>query len=318
MNYYDILGVDKSSSKDDIKKAYRKLAMKNHPDKGGDPEKFKQISEAYEVLTNDEKRAEYDNPHSEHADVLNFFNQMFGGGGGPQRRAARQLGDIIKDIEIPLSKVYHGTELKFKITLEQKCFSCYDKCRTCNGNGVIRMSHHMIQMIVMEQPCPQCGGGGGRSLGCMQCSMGTLNTERLVQLRIPSGCPDGKAFVFEGFGEQKTKPSDISGNLIIRVRVKNDSKFERDGDALILRHRISFVESIIGFPLIVPHFDGSFMFDTRQWGVIDPTRVYEIPEKGMNGAPLKVIFTIDYPKRPWTSTESSIIRECFELKIKCA
>jgi DnaJ family protein A protein 2 len=313
MSHYETLGVDRNASTDEIKKAYRKLAMKNHPDKGGDSEKFKQISEAYEVLSNDEKRESYDNPNPQ-ADVMNFFNQMFGG--QQQQQQHTQLGDIVKEIEIPLSRVFHGTDLKFKITLEQKCFACYERCKTCRGQGVVRMTHHMIQMIMMEQPCPQCHGRCGASRGCMQCSMGTVNVERLVHLKIPAGCPDGKMFAFEGFGEQKNKPNDIPGKLIIRIHVKNDSKFERDGDALLYKQNISFIDSILGFPLTVPHFDGTFVVDTRQWGVIDPTRVYEIPNKGMNGAPIKVKFTIDYPKKIWTNQESSAIRECFELKIK--
>lgn len=312
MSHYDTLGVDKNASKDEIKKAYRKLAMKKHPDKGGDPEEFKKISEAYEVLSDDEKRQQYDNPHQGGEDVFEFFNQMFQGGRPMQRR----MNDVVRDVEIPLSKVYHGTELKFKITLVNKCEHCEDRCQYCKGSGIMRMGHPMIPMMAMERPCEHCRGKGANHRGCMRCSMGNVESERMVQVRIPPGCNDGETFVFEGLGEQKMKRSDISGNLAIRIRIRNDSQFERDGNALIYKPTIDFVDSLIGIPLIIPHFDGSFMVDTRQWGVINPTKVYEIPRRGMNGGPLKIVFTIKYPERPWTSEESSIIRDCFKLKIK--
>ncbi len=310
MSHYDTLGVSKDASKDQIKKAYRKLAMKEHPDKGGDPEKFKKISEAYEVLSDDDKRQQYDNPAQD--DMFNFFNQMFQGG----RPSQRKMGDVVRDIEIPLEKIYHGTSLKFKVTLNQKCEHCEQRCPMCKGVGMLRMGHPMIPMMAIERPCDHCQGKGSNHSGCLQCSMGNINTERLVQINIPSGCNEGETFVLEGLGEQKHKKTDISGNLVLRVHIKPDPNFERDGDALVYRPKIRFVESLVGMPLIIPHFDGTFMYDTRQLGVIDPTHTYEIPGKGIRNGPLKLKFTIEYPKRPWTSEESSLIRDCFELKIK--
>jgi molecular chaperone DnaJ len=139
-----------------------------------------------------------------------------------------------------------------------------------------------------------------------------VKLDRVVHVKIPKWCPDGYQIVLGGLGVQKVKPTDISGDLIIRVRVKPDPNFERDGNSLVYRPTISFVESLIGMPLVIPHFDGSFVYDTRQLGVIDPTRIYEIPEKS-----IKLSFKINYPTRePWSSQESKLIRECFELKIK--
>lgn len=306
MSHYDTLGVPKGATKDEIKKAYRKLAMKEHPDKGGDPEKFKKISEAYEVLSDDEKRSQYDNPQPE---MFDFFNQMF----NHQRPTKRKMGDIMKEVEIPLSKAVQGTELKFKITLEQKCEYCEDRCVHCKGTGVIRMGHPMIPMMAIEQMCGNCNGGGARHKGCHQCSMrGSTQSERMIQVRVPPWVEDGQTFVFEGLGEQKSKHTDVSGNLVIRIRVGKDPNFERHGNVLVYTKKISFLESIIGFPLVIPHFNGSFFVDTREFGVIDPTKVYEIPEKR-----IQVIFKIEYPKRRWTNEESAHIKELFELKIKC-
>lgn len=315
MSHYDTLGVQKGASKDEIRKAYRKLAMKEHPDKGGDAEKFKKISEAYEVLSDDEKREQYDNPMPQmHGgdDMFNFFNQMFNHG----RPQARKMASFTKEVELSLEKIYHGTEIKFKISIVQKCEYCEDRCGRCNGVGIIRVGHPMIPMMSIEQPCDACQGKGATHKGCLRCSMGNVESERIVHIKIPPGCNDGETFVLEGLGEQKHKKSDVSGDLMIRVKVKKDPIFERDGDTLIFKPKISFIESLVGMPLIIPHYGGTFMYDTRQLGVIDPTRVYEIPGKGIRNGSLKIQFKIDYPKRPWTSEESKSIRECFELKIK--
>jgi DnaJ-class molecular chaperone len=285
--------------------------MKEHPDKGGNSEKFKKISEAYETLSDDDKRSQYDNPQPDvgHDGMFNFFNQMFQGG-----HSRRKLDDAVKDVEISLDKIYHGTELKFKINLENMCQDCQVKCTHCNGTGSIHIGVHIM---TIQQPCPACGGRGFSSRGCTGCDRGTKRTERLIQIRIPPGCPDGHAFVFEGLGQQKVRSNDISGDLAIRIRIKQHELFTRDGDNLIFKPTIGFVDSLIGFPLVVPHFGDTFMYDTRQLGVIDPTRVYDIPGKGMNEhSSMKVIFRVSYPKRPWTSAEASMIKETFELKIK--
>ncbi len=309
MSFYEVLGVDKDASKDAIKKAYRKLAMKEHPDKGGDPEKFKKISEAYETLSDDDRRAQYDNPG--HEGMFNFFSQMFQG-----VNTRRKFGDAVKDVELPLDKMYHGTELKFKINLENVCPDCQVKCAHCGGSGSVHIGVHIM---TIQQTCPACAGRGVSNRGCTGCDHGIKRTERLIQVRVPPGCPDGHCFVFEGLGEQRVRPTDASGDLMIRIRTRKHELFDRDGDNLIYKPTIKFVDSLIGFPLIVQHFGGTFMYDTRQLGVIDPTRVYDIPGKGMNEhSSMKVIFRISYPTRPWTSEEASMIKDMFELKIKGA
>lgn len=308
MSHYETLGVSKDASKDEIKRAYKKLAMKMHPDKGGDPEKFKKLVEAYETLSDDEKRTAYDNPQSDADDMMSsFFSSMF----SHQKQGPKKMGDILHEVEIPLRRAYHGSELKFKVSLNEWCMNCNVKCQHCNGSGSISIGFQ--QFMTIQQPCPACNGIGIHHRGCSSCVRGRINSERLVHVRIPKWCDDGHQVVLEGLGHQKVRESDVSGNLVIRVRVKSsDEHFERVGkDELLYKPSISFVESLVGVPLIIPHYDGSFMVDTRQFGAIDPTRAYDIQEKN-----LKIVFKIRYPERPWTTDESNAIRECFELKIK--
>lgn len=300
--YYDILGVPRDASADDIRKAYRKLAMKEHPDKGGDPERFKKISEAYETLSDDQKRAQYDAPPGPRPeDIFGMFGDMF------RPRETNRRSDELKEIYIPLSRAYTGADMKFKVTLDTLC-TCGKKCPQCNGQGSIRV-HHPMFPIAMEQGCPACGASGVVSSGCSSCTRGRRNEERLVQIHIPKGVHDGHTTVLEGLGQQKQKPSDIPGNLVLRVRIEKDPNFTREGDALVFSPTITFVQSMIGTLVTIPHFDGSFIVDTRQFGIINPENVYTIPGRGMNDrAPLKLKFKIKYPSRHLTPKEVEIIQ----------
>lgn len=288
-DYYDILGVSRDATPDDIKKAYRKLAMKEHPDKGGDPERFKKISEAYEILSDDQKRSQYDAPQHPH-DIFGMFGDMF------RSREPNRCADEVKEISIPLARAYTGADMKFKITLNTLC-TCGKSCPQCKGQGSIRISHPMFP-IAMEQGCPQCGGRGMLSVGCSQCTNGRRSEERLVHVPIPPAVHDGHSTVIHGCGQQKQKPTDVPGNLIIRIRVEKDPHFVREGDALIFTPEISFLHSMIGTVVNVPHFGGSFIVDTREFGIINPEKYYEVPGKGMTvHASLKMKFKIRYPTK---------------------
>ena len=302
MNYYELLGVDKGADKNEIKKAYRKLAMQKHPDKGGDPEEFKKLTEAYETLQDDQKRSAYDNPHQQHhhnmhghvpADLFEMFGNMFGGGGGGQRRMA----DEVREFEITLRRVFTGTQIKFKINIDKSCDFCEVRCSACNGMGVVKATHPMIPMVLVEQTCNRCGGNGHGHKGCTKCKHGKVRDERFVNLDIPAGCTEGHAFVLEGMGQQRIRKSDIPGNLVMKLKITPDDHFTREGDALVFKPTIKFKESVVGIPLVVPHFSGEFIYDTRELGIIDPRKIYEIKGRGMNSnSPLKIIFDIKYPE----------------------
>jgi len=221
---YEVLGIGKDASKEDIKRAYKTQAIKHHPDKNGDPEKFKEISNAYQILSDDEKRAQYDRFGDAGLDQMNggsggfetvdprhIFEQFFGGGmggghagfhfdifqdmfggGGPQRNSRIKRNDHMHTIRINLAEAYHGAQKNIRISLQKTCFKCKDTCNACQGKGMItdmRRMGFITQM--MQRPCDVCRGAGmiikGKE-GCNECGgKGNYQTEEKVDIQIPRG-----------------------------------------------------------------------------------------------------------------------------------
>lgn len=303
---YEVLGLTKDASQDDIKKAYRKLAMKHHPDKGGNPEEFKKITNAYEILSDPQKRQNLDQfgdpngpqmsqgggmPGGFPADI---FAQMFGGGfNGPVRRENHH-----HEIHISLDDAYKGLTKNLHITLTRLCFSCLKKCAQCNGQGKI---HQQVQMgpfsQMFAQPCPRCNGGGKTANGCKECDSKGKKHEKLnFEMKLEPGVEDGHAVVMKGLGEQVQAASgEEPGDLVVIVRVKPHENFMRQGNDLIWHVKISFEASVSGMHLTCPHFDGPIDIDTKQWGVLDPRKDYVVPGKGFRGGNLRISFDIKYP-----------------------
>lgn len=290
---YSVLGVSRDATQDDIKRAYKKLAMKEHPDRGGDAEKFKKIAEAYEILSDEGKRQQYDNPGPTPGDIFGMFGEMFG-------QRSNCLPDHMKDVHIPLERAFTGTEIKFKVTLQTLC-SCVKSCDQCRGTGTNRVSHPAVPFMAFEQPCLSCGSSGVKKSGCSMCKNGSVQTEKTVQINVPKGVQSGHHILLEGLGPQKKKPSDVPGNLVIRIVVDPHPVFERDGDVLVFKPKISFIDSVLGIPIVVPHFAGEFIVDTRTFGILDPRKFYEVKGRGMNqNANLKIQFQIEYPDQKGT------------------
>lgn len=300
---YDVLGLTRGATADDIKKAYRKLAREHHPDKGGDPEKFKKVQEAYEVLSDPEKRQNFDrfgtpegNPNGFPGPNPNdIFAQMFGGAFGGPRGPVRRA-DHHHDLKITLDDAYRGLSRTFKVTLTKPCFACRKQCPQCRGRGSVQ-----IQMgpMAFSQPCPSCGGQGGVSSGCHECNFRSKKHEPLnLELKIPAGVEDGATLVAGGMGEQGQKPDEEPGDLIFHVKIQDHPDLMRQGKDLVWSTRISFEDSVNGKVLQVPHFDGPMEINTSDWGVLDPREDYVVPNKGfVPGGKLRVSFNVVYPER---------------------
>jgi DnaJ-class molecular chaperone len=299
---YDVLGLNRDASPEDIKKAYRKLAREHHPDKGGDPEKFKKVQEAYETLNDPQKRQNFDqfgtpdgpqgggNPFPP-----DFFSQMFGGNFGGNRGPVKR-SNFDHELRISLEEAYRGTGRNLRITLEKTCFACRQKCPQCQGRGQIQ--HHMGPMV-FNQPCGACQGEGGVSRGCGECRGGRKREVLNLELKIPPGVVDGAVMIGHGLGEQPRNPGENPGDIQFHIKIEDHPEFLRQGLDLVWTTKISFEDSVNGKKIKIPHFDGPIEINTADWGVIDPREDYIILFKGFRVddkmGRLRVSFNVIYP-----------------------
>ena len=303
MDPYGALGIQKGSSEADIKKAYRKLAMQHHPDKGGDPEQFKQIQGAYDILSDPQKRENFDRFGSTEGpqapNMNDIFSQMFGGFQQHQQQGPVRRADQSYDLHVSFEDSYRGTIKNLKINLTKTCFDCQMKCQQCRGSGMIS-----VQMgpMAFQQPCPACQGQGvgGKSGGCQSCDFKSKRVEALnIELKIPPGVESGNTLIAHGLGEQPRKRGEEAGDLVFHIRVGSHPELMRQGADLVFQTKISFEDSVNGKKIQIPHFDGSIEIDTSDWGVLDPREDYIIPFKGFkvggNVGRLRVTFNIVYP-----------------------
>ena len=299
---YDVLGVDKNAPPEQIKSAYRKLAMQNHPDKGGDAEKFKEIAAAYDVLGDEQKRNEYNqlgdegiqagaggggfpggmNPHD-------LFAQMFGGGNpfgggfpggfsfdlsgfgnmGNRRNQEVRRADHHHDIHISLNDAYNGVYKSVKVCITKTCLSCISTCSQCQGQGIINeMTRNGPFTQISQRSCDRCRASGTMSNPSKNCGAckGTcvINEEKKIELEIPRGVSDKDfSYTAKGLGEQPQTSSEKPGDLIIHVIVDKHSELIREGNNLRNKiFNISFRESILGKDIDVLHIEGIMKINT--------------------------------------------------------
>ncbi|MFP5440238.1 MAG: molecular chaperone DnaJ [Gammaproteobacteria bacterium] len=287
---YEVLGVAKDASADDIKKAYRKLAMKHHPDRNPDDkaaeEKFKEVQSAYEILSDDQKRGAYDRyghaafeagggpggfgagaagaGGASFSDIFgDVFGDIFGGGGrgrgGPQRGA-----DLRYTLEIDLEEAVRGTKVQIKVPKLESCETCSGSgakkgttpvtCTTCGGHGQVRVQQGFF---TLQQTCPACRGNGKQIKDpCPDCrGQGRVQKQKTLQVNIPAGVDNGDRIRLAGEGEAGPMGGP-AGDLYVQVSVRAHEFFERDGNDLHCEVPISFVDAALGGELEVPTMDG--------------------------------------------------------------
>jgi len=290
-DFYDVLGVDKSSSPEQIKSAYRKLAVKHHPDKNpGDKvseDKFKEASEAYNILSNQKKKQNYDNfGHAAFengggkqgggfgggfggADFSDIFEDFFGdfGGGGRSRgrRSSNNRGsDLRYDLSITLKEAHEGKKQDIKFSTTEKCNTCKgngskpghspDRCTVCGGNGKVRSNQGFF---TVQQACPQCAGSGEEITNpCNDCNgQGNKQASKKISVTIPKGVDDGTRIRLAGKGEAGTKGG-ASGDLYLFVNVHSHDLFKRSDENLFFEFPISIADAALGITIEIPTIDG--------------------------------------------------------------
>ncbi len=287
-DYYDVLGVNKSATPDQIKSAYRKLAVKYHPDKNkGDKaseDKFKEASEAYHVLSNAERKQNYDNfghaafenggggrggfnnfDFSSHfSDIFeDFFGEGFGGG-RRSRRSNNRGSDLRYDLSITLEEAYSGKKQDIKFTSSEKCDTCKGSgskpghnvgtCSMCGGHGQVRSSQGFF---TVQQTCPQCSGSGEEITNpCSSCGgQGKKQTSKRLSVTIPKGVDDGTRIRLSGKGEAGTRGGG-SGDLYLFVNVYSHELFKRSDENLFFECPISIADAALGTSIEIPTIDG--------------------------------------------------------------
>ena len=287
--YYDLLGIAKDASEADIKKAYRKQAMELHPDRNPSPdaeERFKELTEAYEVLKDPDKRARYDRygkaglggnaggpgyggfHHVDLSEALNIFMRDFGGFEGlfgqGGRAEPRRGQDIRVSVKISLTEVATGARRTIKLKTLDRCETCDGagarkgtrpaKCGTCGGSGEVRRAaRSMFGQFVSVGPCPTCAGEGlVIATPCDECrGEGRVRADKTVQVEIPAGVSENNYLTLRNqgaVGPRNTPP----GDLLVMIEIKDDERFERDGDNLVSDLPVSFSQAALGVAVKVP------------------------------------------------------------------
>ncbi len=292
-DYYDILEVSKNASKEEIKKAYRKQAIKYHPDKNpGDKsaeEKFKEAAEAYEVLSNDEKRRRYDQFGHEGVkgsgfagggfsveDIFENFGSIFGdifggfgfGGSGRQGKRMNKGTNLRIKVKLTLQDIANGVEKKIKVKKYAACDICngtgakngtaYSTCSTCNGMGqVTRVANTFIGQVQTRSTCPACNGQGQTITSkCPACAgEGIVRKDEIININIPAGVEEGMQLSVSGKGNA-ARQGGINGDLIIVIEEEKHPELIRDGNNLIYNLFLSIPQAAIGTPVEIPTVDG--------------------------------------------------------------
>ena len=280
-NLYDVLGVNKTSSAEDIKKAYRKMAMEYHPDRNPDnteaEAKFKEAASAYDVLSNPEKKSHYDRFGTvsgpggmynggfggmDMNDIFNHFGDIFGNGGGFQRRQNRG-SDLRMKVTLTIEEILKGTKKKIKYKRQEKCSYCNGEggknvknCNICNGTGQRTVVQNTaFGQIRQVTTCQGCGGSGSIIQDkCKHChGDGTSLKEQTVDIDIPAGVSNGMQLSMDGNGNHIRNGQ--PGNLYIVIEEIKDSSFSRDHNNIIVEKTISIMDSILGSKIDVktPH-----------------------------------------------------------------
>jgi molecular chaperone DnaJ len=351
-DYYAVLGIARDASDDDIKKAYRKLAMQWHPDRNNGSkeaeEQFKAITEAYDVLREADKRAVYDRygeaglrgggaHHVDLSDALNIFMRDFGGFAGlgdlfgPRGQTSRSGADVKLVAELSLTDVAQGVEKSFTTKLLEACDGCGGsgadpgtkprRCPTCAGVGEVRRAQRsFFGQFVSVAPCPTCGGEGTVVANpCKKCrGDGRVRAERVIVVRVPPGVATGQYMTLRGQGNAGPRGGP-RGDVIVVFQVADDPRFERDGEDLYTEALVSYTQLVFGAELQVPSVGGTVtvrMPPATQSGHVFDVRGRGLPRVNASGTgDLHVRVQLWTPDE-LTPTEDALLQQLTHIESK--
>lgn len=274
-DYYEVLGVSKNASADEIKKAYRKLAKEHHPDKGGDETLFKEISEAYEVLSDNDKKAKYDrfghpdDNRGSYDDMHSGFNDMFGQFFRQRQQQQRErVGEnMTLTVKLTLEEIFEGVKKKYNYTRNVSCSSCSghggtepQECATCNGSGQIsQVTRTPFGFMEQITDCHVCSGTGTTFKDeCKKCNgSGLVKQQEVVEVDVPSGVHEGMAFVMTGKGQGIR--SGREGDLIIRITEHPHETFTRVGSDLKQKLKLQYHQLVLGDKVEITTIEGGII-----------------------------------------------------------
>jgi DnaJ family protein A protein 2 len=326
--FYEILEVPQQAAQDDIKKAYRKKVIKMHPDKGGDPEEFKKLQAAYEVLSHPEKREIYDKYGIEGLredggggmDMFEgLFGGLFGGRGGGGRKAQQQqqrkVKPTVEDLKVTLEDVYVGTMKEITFDRQRNCESCdgkggkdAKKCGTCKGSGSVEKVMQLGPGFITStrSACHTCKGEGTvyeKENKCKVCKGDKVKRgTKTLEVPIEQGAPNELPVSFSGEGNEI--PDAMAGDVIVRLIIEPHKRFERKGADLYVNKKISLYEALTGCAFYIEHLDGKKILIASEPGeVIAPGSKKQISKLGMpfykdnmSHGNLYIIFDVEFPK----------------------
>eukprot|EP01120_Amphizonella_sp_Union-15-10_P010356 TRINITY_DN412_c0_g7_i1.p1 TRINITY_DN412_c0_g7~~TRINITY_DN412_c0_g7_i1.p1 ORF type:complete len:445 (+),score=97.07 TRINITY_DN412_c0_g7_i1:48-1382(+) len=334
-DFYQVLGVDRKSTKEEIKKAYRKLAMEFHPDRNPSAgDKFKEVSEAYSVLSDDEKRKMYDQFGEEgvqnmgqvnYDDIFSDIFQNFGGFGGfpggprPRSQKSSRTSHLNHELELTLEDLFLGKTVKLNFTKDVVCDTCKGKgstvpnalqdCSSCRGTGMKTYTSQVAPGFVqqIQQVCNVCSGEGKMIRPKDQCTtckaQKTVKKQVVLDVKVPAGTKDGEHIIFKGEAHQV--PGVSSGDVIIVVRQKKHPVFKRNGADLLIERKLSLGEALAGFSFKLTHLDGRQILveSSPDGNIIRPGDLRMISGEGMptgrgsSRGNLYFKFAVDFPVR---------------------
>lgn len=318
-DYYEVLGVEKGASDDEIKKAYRKMAKANHPDLHPDDKaceaRFKEINEAYEILSDPDKREKYDQyGHAAFDPASGFggpggpgfggfggfgdiFSDIFGGGfgdifGGGQQRSGPRRGEHIRArVQVSFEEAAFGCNKEINVGRVEPCPDCKgngcapgttpEVCPDCNGTGSVRTAQRTpFGMVQSTGPCKKCGGRGKIiHQPCPKCGgRGAVRKNQKINIKIPAGIDDGQTISLRGQGNAG-QDGGTPGDLLVTVMVKPHALFERDGNSVLLEMPVTFAQAALGAEIEVPTIDGKVKLTIPEG--TQPGSVFRLRGKGI-------------------------------------